>query len=432
MTPLGPSKARRALTTFGIAVVLLGAGTTLTQNRSVSAEPSDLEINWVAAQRLVDGRPLYDRAAARAQAVVDFGRGVGTPYTHTFTDYVGTPVVAFLHVPLLAFGFGSATVIARLVAVLGMLAAVALTTLALGRSARVPAALVGLGGLLLSAGAVRALDLGQAQGVVTAGLAVGVWGTARKRWALAGVGLGVASVLKLSPALLVLYLALRREWRAVRWAAATAAALSACAAAIGRPDDLAVWVRHVAPTVSQGTRVIWNQSLPAWFARMFSHHPDVTAYAPIGAWRLLGVAVALAATIGLWWARRRCAIAPLDLGILVLVALLAGPLSWDHYLVWALIPLVLVFDPERWAGRSPGEATALLGALAIGTLLLYLPTNALWVLTLHDGAWSQLRSGPYTLAVLLYLAVAGRLVLVPLPERADQHRPTIAASGSTR
>ena len=39
---------------------------------------------------------------------------------------------------------------------------------------------------------------------------------------------------------------------------------------------------------------------------------------------------------------------PLELGVLILVILVAGPLTWDHYYVWALLPLVLVLDLERW------------------------------------------------------------------------------------
>jgi alpha-1,2-mannosyltransferase len=422
---------RRTFAAFGFALVLLGAGTTLTQDRSGVANPypSDFEINWIAARRLVDGETLYDRAAARAQSVATIGSRVGTAYTHTFTSYVGTPVVALVHVPLLALGFEAARDANRVATILGMLVALALVVAACSAGSRVTVMLVGLGALLLSAPALRALELGQAQGLVMLGLALGVWGIAREHDALAGVGLGLAVAVKLSPVLLVLYLALRGRWRAVRWSATTTATLTALAAALGRPADFVVWVRRIVPTVAGGTRVIWNQSLPAWLARMFAPVRDVSTYQPIGSWHYFGIVVALGATVGLWLMRRRPrehAIDPLDLGILVLVALLAGPLSWDHYFVWAVIPLVLVCDPSRWIGVTRRETVVLVAALGIGTLLLYVPTNATWVLTLNPDAISQIRSGPYTLAVLVYLAVALRILgrkpatsAVPVRARAE-------------
>ena len=69
---------------------------------------------------------------------------------------------------------------------------------------------------------VKGLSLGQNNGLVMLALAVGLFGAARGRWALAGVGLGVATALKVSPGLLVIYLLLRGKTRAVKSAVVTA------------------------------------------------------------------------------------------------------------------------------------------------------------------------------------------------------------------
>ena len=61
-----------------------------------------------------------------------------------------------------------------------------------------------------------------------------------------------------------------------------------------------------------------------------------------------------------------------------LVALLMGPLSWEHYFVWASVPLVLCCDLELWLGRSRRELVALACALAVGTWLLTQPLQSLW------------------------------------------------------
>ncbi len=44
---------------------------------------------------------------------------------------------------------------------------------------------------------------------------------------------------------------------------------------------------------------------------------------------------------------------PLELGALILVILVAGPLSWDHYFVWAAIPLVAMIDARYWRAGEP-------------------------------------------------------------------------------
>ena len=155
-----------------------------------------------------------------------------------FTSYIGTPAVALLHVPLLLADRDTALWLFRLFALIGMVAAIVVTANALGAQPRVPAAVVGIGALLLFSGTVRTLDLGQGHEVVMLGLAIGIWATARERWALAGIGLGVATVLKLSPVLLVVYLLLNRKWKAVGWAAGTTVLLNVLAAAVGRPGDL--------------------------------------------------------------------------------------------------------------------------------------------------------------------------------------------------
>ena len=72
-----------------------------------------------------------------------------------------------------------------------------------------PAALFALAALFFGFPLVKGLSLGQNNGLVMLALAVGLFGAVRGRWALAGVGLGVATTLKVSPGLLVIYLLLR-------------------------------------------------------------------------------------------------------------------------------------------------------------------------------------------------------------------------------
>jgi hypothetical protein len=100
---------------------------------------------------------------------------------------------------------------------------------------------------------------------------------------------------------------------------------------------------------------------------------------------------------------------PLELGLIVLLALLVGPLSWEHYFVWAFIPFVLCFDVELWKGRTRADVAVLISALAFGTYLLTIPVQSLW--TISDAApWRAALTSPATVAALLYLAVVVRLL----------------------
>jgi Glycosyltransferase family 87 len=431
---IGPGTAKRVLLALGIVLVSFGACTTITEDRSIATDPFafDFNVNWVAAQRLVDHQPLYDAAASRAEAVRDVSPRMRFFYDSPFSSYIGPPLTALVHAPLLLFPHDTSLALFRLFALLGMVIAIVVTASALGPRRRLPTALVGIGGLLLFAATLRTLQLGQGHELVMLGLAAGIWGTARERWAVAGIGLGVATVLKLSPALLVVYLLLNRKWRAVGWATATVALLNVAAGAVGRPGDLVVWIRDIAPSASEGTRHMYNQALPAWLARLFSGFPDVVTHGSIGAWHLLGITFALGATFGLWRARRHHAVEPLALGVLVLVGLIAGPLTWDHYTVWALIPLVLIADALRWSRCTAFEVGGLIASIAAAIALLHVAVDARWAATFGTDFASQLAGGPYALALLVLLGVA--LFLLSRTEGEVQQVPeaTMAESGSTR
>jgi hypothetical protein len=66
------SSARRFVVWFGVVLVMFGVANLAFGHRTSIARDGlsyDFELNWVAAQRLVDRDPLYDRAASRAEAI---------------------------------------------------------------------------------------------------------------------------------------------------------------------------------------------------------------------------------------------------------------------------------------------------------------------------------------------------------------------------
>jgi alpha-1,2-mannosyltransferase len=394
---------------FGFGVLAFAFGNVSVASRR--AMPIDLNVNWIAAQRLVDRQPLYERAASHDEAVRVIGPEMRVQENCIFCGFVGPPATALLHVPFLALGHDDGVTWFRVIAVLGMVGAVLLTVRVLPSRSRAPAALLGVGALLASFPLANTIDVGQGNEFVMLGLAAGIWGVTRRRWGVAGIGLGVATILKVSPVLLILYLLLRGERRPAIWAAATAAALSVFAALLGRPLELWDWLRDVAPEVGRGSLHVWNQSIVGWLARLTSSgHADLAVQRLLPQfWSLLAYALAGLAILRLWRWRRNRPIVPLELGVIVLVALLVGPLSWEHYFVWAFIPFVLCFDVDLWAARRRAEVAVLLAALVFGTYLLTIPVQSLWTMS-EAAPWRAALTSPATGAAVLYLAVVVRLL----------------------
>src|SRR5262249_48140016 len=151
----------------------------------------------------------------------------------------------------------------RALNVLATAAALALAAASLPRGARLTGFAAGVGFVLLSRPFITGFALGQGNGIVMVGLALGVWAVSRERWGLAGVGFGLATALKLSPGIALVYLAARGRWRAFTVGLATTAALWGGAAVVGSPGELTTWLRDVLPKATRGTPYYGNQSMPA-------------------------------------------------------------------------------------------------------------------------------------------------------------------------
>ncbi|MCU1355477.1 MAG: hypothetical protein JWM89_895 [Acidimicrobiales bacterium] len=393
------------LIAFSAVSFVLGGG-----SHAFAQKPLDLNINLVAANRLVHHEPLYDRSSSRVQAIALGGPSMNGSYTVPTNSFPGPPSTALLHAPFLLFDHGTGVAVFRWLAMVGMAAAVALTANSLPKGSRLPAGVFGLGVLLAGGATLGTLQFGQGHEFVMLGFAAGIWGVSNERWKIAGVGFGLATVLKLSPALLLVYLLIRGRREVLASAAATIGVLTAVAAAIGRPDDLLIWFRDVVPGVSGGAFTIINQSLPGLAARAFSGRTDLQATAELGAWHYLAFPIVAGAAFGLWRLRRGKSVDPMEIGILLMVGLIAGPLSWNHYATWAVLPLVLAADPRRWVGRSTTEARALILGLALAVILL-IPTVGTPSATAVRAHWmTRITSSPYVVAEVLILFVLAGLL----------------------
>jgi alpha-1,2-mannosyltransferase len=168
----------------------------------------------------------------------------------------------------------------------------------------------------------------------------------RSRWA--GVGIGLATALKLFPGIFIVYLLATRRWRAAAMAGAAAAGATLLAGAIAPDDSWRFWMHELWATDRVGrTDYTGNQSLYGMLSRFT---------APETPNQLLWLAlVAVITCFGLWRAAHaaRAGDAVAGLALTGLVGALISPISWTHHVYWFL-PAILVLVDEGLRRRGGG------------------------------------------------------------------------------
>jgi alpha-1,2-mannosyltransferase len=299
----------------------------------------DFSAYWLAARHLLDGQPIYT-AAQLAGTYAPQGQFL----------YLYPPLVAVLAIPLAWLSPASYGPAAGLWALGGVAVTVAVV-LGIARLERL--APTRGGAILLLAGAfafpplVGELVLGNVHVLLLGLLALAWWGVrmgGKPGDALAGLAIGAAALIKLFPALLLLWLVLTGRWRAAGWAVLGAAALTV----------LTLPITGVGPWLDYPT-VLLNLGAPA----------DATDALAPAVWLgllvpplIARVIVLAAGLVAIGWAALRLDEAA-SFGIAVAVSVLVAPALFQHYLALMVLPLLLGL---RLALEGPRSARLALGA----------------------------------------------------------------------
>ncbi|THC54338.1 DUF2029 domain-containing protein [Streptomyces sp. A1499] len=211
-----------------------------------------------------------------------------------------------------------------------------------------------------------------------------LWDLSRRpghRWA--GVGIGVAAAIKLTPALFAVFLlatgaaeALRRgPWRpAVRHACVAAVSFSGAtllAAVVLPRDSWRFWTRMVFEAGRVGLpEDTANQSLRGVLSRLLhTAEPGLWWAAAAVATGVCGLATAVAAALRgeRAWAVLCCAV----------TALLVSPVSWSHHWVWC-VPMLLLLgsDAVRRGGRGRWAVSGGAALVFVSYALWWVPHGA--------------------------------------------------------
>ncbi|MEV6636345.1 glycosyltransferase 87 family protein [Actinoplanes sp. NPDC051470] len=165
----------------------------------------------------------------------------------------------------------------------------------------------------------------------------------------AGWGIGLAAAIKLTPAVFIGYLIIRRQYRAAATATATALGVTLITWLVAPASSATFWGHALWDTQRVGrTEYVSNQSLHGLVARL---------QAPETVWPAL-----VALVLAFWWWTARNAGHRTGFALTGLVAVLISPISWVHHLVWLLPALFLLL--ERNIDR-PRRLAAVGGALVI-------------------------------------------------------------------
>ncbi|MEV4346855.1 glycosyltransferase 87 family protein [Actinoplanes sp. NPDC049596] len=219
-------------------------------------------------------------------------------------------------------------------------------------------------------------------------------GSDRRRSPWRGLGIGLASAIKLTPAVFIGYLILTRQYRAAAVASGTAAGASLLAFLVAPGTSRRFWTETLWDTGRVGKlEYVSNQSLRGVVARL-----DASAV-----WWLLAVAVILA----IWWLGvRRVRDDTTGFALTGIVACLISPVTWVHHLVWLLPALFLL------AGRASRHQWPVLGAVYV---VLSSSVVWLWWAGAH-GLLAAIGSNTYvwiSIGLLLALEPPGRATYPP-------------------
>jgi alpha-1,2-mannosyltransferase len=187
------------------------------------------------------------------------------------------------------------------------------------------------------------------------------------RWA--GLGIGLATAIKLTPGLFIVYLLITRRWRAAAVASATAVGATLLAAGVMPLESRIFWTEALWNTDRIGVlSFVSNQSLQGVLARLDPSNPN----------RLVWLGCALAA-LAVWaWRVRRAVAAGDELAGIALTGVaicLVSPVTWIHHLVWLVPALVLLVDSGL---RATGRRRRWLLAAAI-TAYVVLCSSVVWL-----------------------------------------------------
>jgi alpha-1,2-mannosyltransferase len=382
----------------------------------------DIDIYQMGGQAWLDGRPLY-----RGDVLFHTPIGLNLPFTYPPLAAILFCPFAWLHMPAASVAITLLTLVLLIVST-----AIVLTRLDVWNTSRMLSGPAWLRRLWLAVVIVAPAAIwmepiasnfafGQIN-VVLMTLVIADCVPRRTPWPR-GLLLGLGIALKLTPAVFLLYLLLRRDNRAALTALASFATATLVGFALAWNDSWEYWTRTVRHTDRIGGAALnTDQNIAGALARI-----GLGEHARFLLW-VAGSLVVLGITI---WAMQRVLRAgepTLAIICVALFGLVVSPVSWSHHWVW-MLPAVLVTGIVAWQRHNAALAVISVAGVAltrwtpIDLLPKYHETTAAW--------WRQLAGMSYVWWALAALVAAGLTVTARVSSRdaATHARTPVSAVG---
>jgi hypothetical protein len=391
--PSSPSWRVRWFWIVALVVTAVGYGAAY---RQVVANPDrvgDFFQDWASARNYFEGLPIYTPQAETAERYLGYRHD---PRNGVFVRVNGHPpasVLAALPLAKLsyrdAYWLWSAISLALFFAVAA--AALRFETGTFGSWYWLPLLTVACGNPL-----VQHLLMGQLS-LVIAALVVGIAiADDRGRHVLCGVLWGTAVALKLFPIALVVYFLALRRGRTILAGSVTAAAWVGASFYLFGSQTYADYVQTAMPEVLRYRDWWLNYSVTGMWYKLFEGAsgqalpivaaPEIARY---GAMLTIAAILASAAWIA-WCSRGRGDARRTSLAVAVVAMLLASPITWDHYF------LILLWPMLRIGIRLP-QSTLLHAAYGAALFAFWLNPYVLFAYVTRGG---RMISSGQTLAVI--------------------------------
>jgi alpha-1,2-mannosyltransferase len=245
------------------------------------------------------------------------------------------------------------------------------------------------------------------------------------RWA--GLGIGLAAAVKLTPAVFVLYLVLTRRWRAAAVAVGACVAATGLAFVVAPNTSLQFWTETVWETSRVGRLdKTSNQSLLGMLARLAAPGAPSRLL-----WALLVVGV-LVVTMRRAVRAYRQGDDLVGITLTGLAGCLVSPISWTHHLYW-VVPAAVVLvdvaagarlsDTTPWWVRAHERAVARSAAAAVWAMVAVFWSGLIWYVEPTNGMhhrkdlWGVLGEDTYGLLMIALMFLLPVRASAPDPAR---------------
>lgn len=284
--------------------------------------PTDLQVYLLGGQWLAHGEPVYQQSALIGGLNLLF---------------IYPAFAAVLFIPLAALPLTAATILWALISALcvGVIAyftAVGFREL-IGGPRMWPTIDIALGFFVIYAISEPVWDtfrLGQINLLV---MALVIADVVRRQGRWSGILIGIATGIKVTPGIFILFAGIRRKWRATGMAIAALLATILIGAIFGVQQSISYWTSTVFNLNIEQPERVDNMSIQGILLRLPIDHRSM-----VGMWLVASV-VLVVFCLWLaykWWPRSRLIAAT----ILSLATLLASPVSWVNHWVW--MPAALI------------------------------------------------------------------------------------------